>query len=94
MRCSVRRCRGASFPDDARCAVCGLAELRVLRWLSLADGKVAACGNCATIAGRLELTLEQLSSEVLATRWGDACRRLTISPAEISAPASSERRVA
>ena len=68
-RCSVRRCRGTSFEAAACCAACGLQDARVLRWLALSDGRVAACGNCATLAGRRSLTLAELAAEVLGSAW-------------------------
>jgi hypothetical protein len=93
MRCSVRRCRGTLFPTDAHCGACGLEDVRLLRWLALADGRVPACGNCATLAGRRRLTLDELTAEVLPSSWGQVCRRLAVE-LELGAPASSERHVA
>lgn len=68
-RCGVRRSRGTSFPGGACCAACGLGDVRVLRWLRLVDGRVAACGNCAALAGRRVLTLAELGAEVRGAAW-------------------------
>lgn len=90
--CQVRKSRGALFEPGSSCAACGLADMRVLRWLALLDGRVPACGNCGTLAGRRRLTLAELVAEVLVTAW--APRRLANTHAEIPTPASSELRVA
>lgn len=61
--CTQRKCRGAE--TGAACEACGHRDRRVLRLLRLADRMVTACGNCAALAGRRELTLEQLHGEVV-----------------------------
>lgn len=45
------------------CAVCGIADLRVLRRHKLRDGFVVLCANHAAIAGRRSLTLTELRGE-------------------------------
>ena len=45
------------------CAVCGIADLRVLRRHKLRDGFVVLCANHAAIAGRRSLTLTDLCAE-------------------------------
>lgn len=45
------------------CAVCGIADLRVLRRHKLRDGFVVLCANHAAIAGRRTLTLTELRGE-------------------------------
>lgn len=45
------------------CAVCSIADLRVLRRHKLRDGFVVLCANHAAIAGRRALTLTELRGE-------------------------------
>lgn len=64
------RCWGCYFREhrgrevDQACACCGTRDRRVLGLLTLADGRVTTCGNCARVAGKRKLELEQLRAEV------------------------------
>jgi hypothetical protein len=53
-RCPQCAVRAARAPDGPPCAVCGLADPRVLRMHRLAEGLRSLCANHAAIAGRLQ----------------------------------------
>jgi hypothetical protein len=60
--CRVRASRGVLLIGE-HCAVCGTSDLRVLRRITLTDGPRVVCANDATIAGRRELSLAELTAE-------------------------------
>jgi hypothetical protein len=45
------------------CACCGFADPRMLRAHRLADALHSLCANCAALAGRRRLSLEELIAE-------------------------------
>jgi len=50
----------------ASCECCGFADPRMLRAHRLADALHSLCGNCAALAGRRRLSLEELVEERFA----------------------------
>lgn len=64
-QCSAcyQRDRRGHVPGEA-CDVCELADRRVLRRHELGGQWHTLCGNCAAIAGRRVLELEELAAEI------------------------------
>jgi hypothetical protein len=82
------------------CAVCGIADVRVLRRHRLRDGFVVLCANHAAIAGRRSLTLTELRGECApvgdrrsgSERRNNERRQNDRRRAQAPPPAGSERR--
>ena len=87
--CYQRARRGHTI--EGSCAVCGLADKRMVRRHKLADGWTVLCANHAAVAGRRPLKLEQLQAE-LAPSPGD--RRQGTERRTADRRGHSERRVA
>ncbi len=59
--CYQRQRRGHQLAGP--CAICGLEDKRLLRRHQLADGLVVLCANHAALAGRRQLSLDELAAE-------------------------------
>jgi hypothetical protein len=71
--CYLRTHRGHEV--NGPCAVCGIADRRVLRRHQLADGATVLCANHAAIAGRRAITLVELQREVFPPHDRRQCGR-------------------
>jgi hypothetical protein len=86
--CRVRKCRGAEL--GSACALCGLADRRMLRRVRLAEGPATLCGNHAALLGRRTISIEMLRAEAVTPAPGD--RRRGVDRRMISLPIAVDRR--